>query len=76
MISQYFTGGIMPESANPVQQGVTLIESAVQRRLAVLRGVPVSNPTGPATRRERTQSVTPLRAQNSDAAKFALIRLA
>jgi hypothetical protein len=26
MISQYFTGGIMPESTNPVQQGVTLIE--------------------------------------------------
>jgi hypothetical protein len=26
MISQYFIGGIMPESANPVQPSVTVIE--------------------------------------------------
>jgi hypothetical protein len=32
--------------------------------------VPVSNRTGRVTRPRRTQSATPLRAQNSDAAKF------
>jgi hypothetical protein len=34
--SQYFIGGMMPESANPVQQSNTVIEnSAIPRRLAV-----------------------------------------
>ena len=26
MISQYFIGGMMPDSASPVQQGLTVIE--------------------------------------------------
>ena len=37
MISQYFIGGMMPESANPVQQRQTIIEiRPYRRRLAVL----------------------------------------
>ena len=34
MISQYFIGGMMPESANPVQQSVT-----VNKQLTGMRGV-------------------------------------
>ena len=68
---QYFIGGMMPELASPVQQSLTVIEIRPFKGgwQCFLKGG-AFNRIVPVTRRERTQSVTPLRAQNSGAERF------
>ena len=71
MTSQYFIGGMMPESANPVQQSVTVIEIRPFKDGWQYYEGPGIQPHWTDDTAKRTQSVTPLRAQNPGAAKLA-----
>jgi len=64
IISQYFIGGMMPDSAKLVQQSRTVIEnSAMPRRLAVLRGWRESDLTELAIMQNRAPLITRRRGQ-------------
>jgi hypothetical protein len=71
MTSQYFFGGMMPELANPVQQRVTVVEIRLFKGGWQCYEGPGVQPYWTGERQKRTQSVTPKRARNLDAVKFA-----
>ena len=70
MTSQYFIGDMMPELANPVQQSLTVIEIRPFKGGWQCYEGPGVQPYWTGDTAKMTQSATPLRAQDSDAAKF------
>ena len=71
--SQDFIGGMMTESASPVRQSVRVIEIRPLRAAGRVTKVRASDLAGSATRQKRMQSVTPLRARNLAAVRFACL---
>jgi hypothetical protein len=70
MIYQYFIGGMMPDSANPVQQSVTVIEIRPFKGGWQCYEARVSDLTGLAILQSRAPPITPKRVQSSDVERF------